>query len=159
MLIKKAVISLIILYTGICFYDYGSPVLADPVEESVTIVIRKSTRQLTVYVNESPAYTFQVAVGKANLTPEGEFKIVNKIKNPWYMRKSIPGGSVRNPLGTRWMGLSVPNTGGFKYGIHGTNNPHSIGHNVTSGCIRMRKRDVEWLYRHVPIGTSVMIVK
>ncbi|MNI09806.1 putative L,D-transpeptidase YkuD [compost metagenome] len=155
MLVKKVL--LLICLMGLVLHS--SPTQAYPIEDSVTIIIRKSTRLLTVYVNETPIRTFRVATGKGNLTPEGEFSIVNKIKNPWYIRKQIPGGSRLNPLGSRWLGLSVPHTGGFKYGIHGTNNPYSIGQNVTSGCIRMGKRDVEWLYRHIPIGTKVVITK
>jgi lipoprotein-anchoring transpeptidase ErfK/SrfK len=146
----------------VCLFSIGSNMevsRAEPVEDTVSILIRKKSRTLTIYVNETPMYTFPVATGKGELTPEGEFKIANKIINPWYMRKKIPGGSSNNPLGTRWLGLDVPNTGGYKYGIHGTNNPYSIGHNVTSGCIRLRKRDVEWLFRHVPIGTKVTIVE
>ena len=133
------------------------PVSSSPVEEEVTIVIHKSKHRLQVFVNETLEYTFPIATGKGNLTPEGEFRIANKIENPWYIRKNIPGGDKRNPFGTRWMGLSVPNTGGYTYGIHGTNRPHSIGRSVSSGCIRMRNKDIEWLYRHIPIGTRVVI--
>ncbi len=132
---------------------------AEPVEEEVCLVISKSKHTLQVYLNEHPVFTFNVATGKEQLTPEGEFYIANKIKNPWYLRKNIPGGDKRNPFGTRWMGISVPNTGGYKYGIHGTNNPYSIGNSVSSGCIRMRNKDVEWLYRHIPTGTKVIIKK
>lgn len=135
------------------------PAAAHPVEDSVYLVIDKSDRTLTVYLNEEPVYRFPVAIGRGDLTPEGEFLIVNKIENPWYSPKNIPGGDKRNPFGTRWLGLNVPNTGGYKYGIHGTNNPASIGHSVSLGCIRMRNQDVEWLYRHIPIGTNVLIQK
>ncbi|MBP2645783.1 MAG: ErfK/YbiS/YcfS/YnhG family protein [Firmicutes bacterium] len=58
-------------------------------------------------------------------------------------------------FGTRWMGLNVP--WGI-YGIHGTNNPWSIGRYASHGCIRMRNRDVEELFEWVPIGTEVKIV-
>lgn len=128
-------------------------------EEEVSLVISKSKHVLQVYVNETLIYTFPVATGKSHLTPEGEFTIANKVKNPWYLRKNIPGGDRRNPFGTRWMGLSVPNTGGYKYGIHGTNNPYSIGRSVSAGCIRMRNKDVEWLFSHIPVGTKVIIRK
>lgn len=123
------------------------------------IVITLSKHQLQVYVNETPVYSFPIATGKGDLTPMGEFRIANKIENPWYIRKNIPGGDKRNPLGTRWMGLNVPNTGGYTYGIHGTNRPYSIGRSVSAGCIRMRNQDVEWLFRHIPIGTKVLIRK
>lgn len=51
-----------------------------------------------------------------------------------------------------WMSLSKEH-----YGIHGTNNPSSIGHAVSHGCIRMHNKDVEKLASIVPIGTQVII--
>lgn len=129
------------------------------VEDDVHIEINKTTNRLTVFLNDNPIYYFSVATGKnKTLTPEGEFRIITKVKNPWYVPKNIPGGSEQNPLGTRWLGLNVSNTGGYKYGIHGTNNPYSIGHHVSQGCIRMQNKDVEWLFRNIPLGTTVFIV-
>ncbi|TCQ02600.1 L,D-transpeptidase-like protein [Serpentinicella alkaliphila] len=52
------------------------------------------------------------------------------------------------------MGLTA--TGG-SYGIHGTNNPNSIGHAASAGCVRMYNHDVIELYNTVPIGTIVNI--
>nr|WP_274363554.1 MULTISPECIES: L,D-transpeptidase [unclassified Paenibacillus] len=130
---------------------------AQPVEDDICVVIDKSRHRLQVFLNDHVVYSFPVATGRGELTPEGEFTIANKTKNPWYVRKNIPPGDKRNPFGSRWIGINVPNTGGYKYGIHGTNNPFSIGHSVSSGCIRMRNKDVEWLYRHIPLGTRVII--
>ncbi|MFC0210921.1 L,D-transpeptidase [Paenibacillus chartarius] len=152
---SKVMLFLVLLIVP--YGTYSAQTNAAPLEDTVSMIIDKSSHTLTVYVNEDPVYVFQVATGRRNLTPEGQFSISNKIKNPWYLRKNIPGGDKRNPLGTRWLGLSVPNTGGYTYGIHGTNNPYSIGGSVSSGCIRMRNRDVEWLYRHIPVGTPVTI--
>jgi len=73
-------------------------------------------------------------------TPQGEFKIINKQANP--------GG----PFGAFWMGLSKPH-----YGIHGTNDPASIGREVSRGCIRMYNDDVLKLSELVPINTRVTI--
>ncbi len=66
--------------------------------------------------------------------------------------KPVPPGP-DNPLGTRWMGLSVPGVG-----IHGTDAPSSIGYSLSHGCIRMQVPDAEWLFDHVEIGTTVHIV-
>ncbi|KPV59383.1 hypothetical protein QJ48_11220 [Paenibacillus sp. A3] len=127
-------------------------------EEGVYLLIDKSENRLTVIVNGRAAYSFAVATGRTkNLTPTGTFHIVTKIVKPWYVRKQIPGGDPRNPLGTRWMGINVPGSGGYRYGIHGTNRPYSIGSSASSGCVRMHNRDVEWLYRHIPLGTAVII--
>lgn len=128
-----------------------------PVEDELCLVVDKSRHTLNVYSNEQLVRTFRVATGRNGLTPVGEFAIANKIVNPWYVRKNIPGGDRRNPFGTRWLGLSVPNTGGYTYGIHGTNRPYSIGRSVSSGCIRMQNRDIEWLFRHAAVGTRVVI--
>ena len=56
-------------------------------------------------------------------------------------------------LWTRWLGLSKP-----QYGIHGTNNPASIGTMASLGCVRMYNRDVEELFPQVSVGTTVEII-
>lgn len=124
-------------------------------EEEVYILIKKKAHRLVVILNNSPVYAFPVATGQGDKTPEGEFQIVTKVVNPYYLPKKIAGGDKNNPLGTRWMGLNIGN--GYKYGIHGTNRPSSIGYSVSSGCIRMRNKDVEFLYRHIPLHTRVVI--
>ncbi|MFE5322940.1 L,D-transpeptidase [Paenibacillus sp. NPDC056579] len=127
-------------------------------EEGVYIVINKRSNSLIVYVNGRAQYYFPVATGRRkDLTPVGEFQIVTKIVKPFYVRKQIAGGHPKNPLGSRWLGLSVPGTGGYTYGIHGTNRPYSIGSHASSGCVRMHNKDIEWLHRHIPIGTKVII--
>ncbi|WP_051330982.1 L,D-transpeptidase [Aneurinibacillus terranovensis] len=136
------------------------PVTCQAMEDEMYLQINKQQNRLTVYVNDTPVYKFPVATGKTvELTPVGEYKIVTRVKNPWYLPQDIPGGDKRNPLGTRWMGLNVPGTNGYKYGIHGTNNERSIGYAASSGCIRMHNEDVEWLFRHVQLQTKVVIVE
>lgn len=126
--------------------------------EGVYLLIDKKTNRLHVFLNGYIVYTFPVGTGKQKYqTPTGTFKIITKVYEPWYIPKNIPGNHPSNPLGTRWLGLDVPNTGGYKYGIHGTNNPHSIGHYVSQGCIRMHNKDVEFLYEHLPLNTIVII--
>ncbi|MDE5413747.1 L,D-transpeptidase family protein [Alkalihalobacterium chitinilyticum] len=125
----------------------------------ITIKVNKTTNTLTVYQNSEVLRTFSVATGKdASLTPEGTFQIVNKVEKPWYNPKNIPGGSPNNPLGSHWLGLNVPGTNNFKYGIHGTNDPSSIGKHVSLGCIRMHNEDVLWMYNNIPLQTTVYIV-
>ncbi|WP_025027723.1 L,D-transpeptidase [Caldalkalibacillus mannanilyticus] len=127
--------------------------------EGVYLLINKATNELSVYLNGYRVYHFPIASGKnKELTPEGRFTIVNKVTNPWYIPKDIPGGAAENPLGSRWMGLDVPHTNGYKYGIHGTNDPSSIGLYVSQGCIRMNNKDIEWLHRHIPLHTPVYII-
>ncbi|MFZ5815279.1 MAG: L,D-transpeptidase [Bacillota bacterium] len=124
------------------------------------IVIDKSENRLRLYENGRLLREYPVATGKEpSLTPEGSFTIVNKIVNPSWTNprtgRTIPGGSPENPLGSRWLGLSIG--GGSTYGIHGTNQPGSIGGYISLGCVRMHNRDVEELFRLVPVGTPVVI--
>lgn len=85
--------------------------------------------------------TYPIAVGKMlTTTPVGQFVIVNREPNP--------GG----PFGALWLSLSKKG-----YGIHGTNDPSSIGKAVSKGCIRMHNSDVLELASLVPNGTSVVI--
>lgn len=87
---------------------------------------------------------YKVAVGKKSTpSPLGDWVIIQKTLNP--------GG----PFGVRWMRLSVPWGG---YGIHGTNNPKSIGRFASHGCIRMYNDDVVELYNMVALGTPVSII-
>lgn len=136
------------------------PISASFGEEGVYLFISKSRNELLVVLNDTPVFRFPVATGKSvGKTPEGTFEIIRKVKNPWYIPKNIPGADPKNPIGTRWIGLNVPGTDGYKYGIHGTNDPNSIGKHVSQGCIRMTNPNVEWLFRHIPLGTKVIITQ
>lgn len=122
------------LYVGqvICI-----PVAPSPVQITVSI----GAKRLSLYRQGRLVKTYPVATGKpATPTPTGNFTIVNKQVNP--------GG----PFGTRWMGLSKPH-----YGIHGNNNPASIGTAASNGCIRMYNEDVNELFNQVPVGAAVSI--
>ncbi|PYZ99076.1 hypothetical protein CR205_11110 [Alteribacter lacisalsi] len=123
------------------------------------IIINKKNNQLVFYENSKQVNTFPVATGRtASLTPEGSFKVVNKIVNRPYYTGNIPGGDPRNPLGNRWIGLNANGTSGNTYAIHGNNNPSSIGTYASAGCIRMHNSDVEWLYSKIKVNTPVVIV-
>ena len=122
------------------------------------IIINKSTNQLAYYENNKLTKVFSVATGKsANLTPEGKFKIYNKIINRPYYSGKIPGGDPKNPLGNRWLGLNAKGTKGTTYAIHGNNNPSSIGSYASLGCVRMHNDEVKWLYDKVKVNTTVII--
>jgi len=122
------------------------------------IIINKANNRLAYYENGQLKKQFKVGTGRSSsLTPEGKFKIVNKIVNRPYYKGHIPGGDPRNPLGNRWMGLNARGTWGTTYGIHGNNNPSSIGGYVSSGCVRMFDNEVEWLFNQVPVNTPVVI--
>jgi lipoprotein-anchoring transpeptidase ErfK/SrfK len=116
------------------------------------IVVSIPDRKLAVIDGERVVRIFETAVGApASPSPTGVFKVANSIADPtWYGKgKVVPPGK-GNPVGTRWLGLSLKG-----YGIHGTNVPASIGHAASHGCIRMRNREVEKLFQMVAVGDQV----
>src|SRR3984893_1704435 len=133
--------------------DQQSAAAEEGEESKRRIMISIADRKLAVVEDGRVVKIYPTAVGAdATPSPTGIFKIANRVPNPtWYgpHRKIVPPGKA-NPLGTRWMGLSYKG-----YGIHGTNNQGSIGHNVSHGCIRMRKADVEQLFEIVKVGDVV----
>ena len=120
-----------------------------------SIVVDKSQRQLLLKQNEEFLKTYPIATGRENSTPEGTFKIVNRIPNPvWYTQNAVvPADSPENILGTRWMGFDKKG-----YGIHGSVDMAPITQQETAGCIRLINQDVEELFAIVPVGTEVTIV-
>ncbi len=136
---------------------------AASVRSEPVIVIHRGINRLYLYNGTRLARVFPVATGQAQWpTPLGHFEIVVKQKNPWWFpptqdswaagAQPVPPGP-GNPLGTRWMGLSAPGVG-----IHGTDEPWSIGHSESHGCIRMQVPSAEWLFNRVRIGTPVFII-
>jgi hypothetical protein len=98
---------------------------------------------------------YPVAVGKPSTpSPVGTFAIARRVMNPTYSHdgRVVPPGP-HNPVGSRWMGLSIRG-----YGIHGTNEPGSIGKAASHGCIRMAKADLEELYPQVAVGDAVELI-
>ena len=114
------------------------PLAPSPIE----IIVNIGAKRLTVYKNGSIFREYIVATGKEETpTPVGVFEVVNK--------EIDPGG----PYGTRWLGLSAKG-----YGIHGTNNPASIGTAASNGCIRMYNEDIEALFDITAVGAPVRIL-
>lgn len=117
------------------------PGLPEPstIPYNIHIFIRK--RRLGLYKNGKLLKIYPIAVGRILTdTPAGEYVIVNRQLNP--------GG----PYGVMWLSLSRQG-----YGIHGTNDPSSIGKAVSHGCVRMYNRDVLQLAEMIPNGTRVFI--
>lgn len=122
------------------------------------IIINKQINQLAFYEDGELMRVMKVATGKsASLTPEGEFTVIKLIENQPYYKLKIPGGDPRNPLGPRWIGLDVPGTWGYTYGIHGNNAPWTIGTYASAGCVRMYNEEVIWLYDQLELGAKVII--
>ncbi|WP_306659829.1 Ig-like domain-containing protein [Bacillus sp. AFS017336] len=138
--------------------SYTEAKSSKPLSSGQLVIVNTKTNKLSYYNKGKLVKTFSVATGKASSpTPTGKFKILNKIKNrPWY-KENIPGGAPNNPLGKRWMGLSMGSSPGNSYGIHGNANESSIGKSVSHGCIRMHNSEVEWLFDQLSVGTTVII--
>ena len=116
------------------------------------VVVSIPDRKLALIENDAVVRVFPVAVGAPESpSPVGTFTIANRVTNPTYYRpgKVIAPGSA-NPIGTRWIGLSEKG-----FGIHGTDDPKSIGHARSHGCIRLRNGDVEKLFELVRSGDVV----
>ena len=145
--------------TGVVLFATAEALAQDRTVQSARparrIVVSIPDRQLAVLEDDRIVKVFPVAVGAPKSpSPSGVYKIMNSIQDPtWYTKgKIVPPGKC-NPLGTRWMGLTLKG-----YGIHGTNRPASIGRNASHGCIRLRNRDVEALFSLMAVGDAVEFV-
>jgi hypothetical protein len=119
------------------------------------IVVSLEDRKLALLEDGQVKKVYPVAVGKpSSPSPEGTFTIERRVANPTYKHngKVVPPGP-GNPVGSRWMGLSI-----HGYGIHGTNEPRSIGKASSHGCIRMAKADLEELYPQLHVGDTVVLI-
>ena len=121
------------------------------------ILINIPARSLRLYNGDKCVALYPVGVGKAvSKTPQGYYKIIEKAVNPTWVDPGDTSISIAsgpdNPLGYRWMGI------GGTYGIHGTNNPSSVGHYVSNGCVRMVEANVEDLFSKVEVGDEVQII-
>ncbi|WP_377843064.1 L,D-transpeptidase [Bosea sp. UC22_33] len=131
-----------------------------------TIVIRTGERKLYFVTAPGEAIRYTIAVGKAGKQWRGvkyveELQVDPAWSPPAEVRRDnprlpdvIPGGSPRNPMGARVIGLGP--TG--QYAIHGTNMPNTVGTAASYGCFRMHNQDVIDLYARVQMGTPVVVL-
>ncbi len=134
------------------------PLGPNPLPGDPFVIVNKTTNELA-FIDENKVQTVvSVGTGKTKeLTPEGLFTITVKAIDPYYRRKDIPGGDPNNPLGSRWIGFDAVETDGRIYGIHGTNQPASIGRYVSQGCIRTQNEVISSLYPLIPLGTKILV--
>jgi lipoprotein-anchoring transpeptidase ErfK/SrfK len=130
------------------------PAQSDATKASRLILVSVPDRKLALIEDGKVVKVFPVAVGKESTpSPEGTFAVKTRLTEPTYYHKGkVIGPGPQNPLGSRWMGLSEKG-----YGIHGTNEPKSIGKAASHGCIRMAKKDLEELFALVKLGDTVEI--
>ncbi len=129
-----------------------------------TIVVVSAERRLYLVLEGGKAMRYGVGVGRPGFGWTGTHTITMKQEWPDWRppaamlkrRPDLPRfmkGGEDNPLGARAMYL-----GSSIYRIHGSNEPESIGHAVSSGCIRMLNEDVVDLYNRVKVGTRVVVL-
>lgn len=135
------------------------PLSNEPVNH---VVINIPSRTLWVYQGTRVVRYFPVGVGRNGfMTPVGKFSIISKVIDPGWENPYKGKGKFRlapgddNPLGTRWMGFYRKGSG--EYGMHGTDNPLSVGRFSSHGCVRMKVKDAEALFDMVEIGTPVEV--
>jgi lipoprotein-anchoring transpeptidase ErfK/SrfK len=136
----------------------------DGAEKPGTVIIDTPERLLYLVEPGGKALRYGIGVGRPGFTWAG-VKFVS-MKREWpdwrppeemlQRRPDLPHfmtGGPDNPLGARALYL-----GSSLYRIHGSNEPWTIGTQVSSGCIRMRNEDVIDLYGRVNVGTKVVVI-
>ncbi len=143
--------------------DYSGPYGAN------TIVVNTSERRLYYIVGDGSAIEYGIGVGREGFTWSGSDRITRKAEWPGWTPPAVmiareranghilPGymkGGIDNPLGARALYI-----GDRIYRIHGTAEPWTIGHAVSSGCIRLVNADIIDLYDRVSVGTKVVVLQ
>jgi len=130
-----------------------------------TIVINTTERRLYYVMGGGQAIRYGIGVGRVGFSWAGVTAVSAKREWPDWTppaqmlarRPDLPHfmkGGIDNPLGARAMYL-----GSTLYRIHGSNEPDTIGQEVSSGCFRMTNEDVVDLYARVKIGTKVIVLR
>ena len=133
-------------------------------EKPGTIVVATGQRFLYLVLGKGKALRYGIGVARDGFEWSGTHRVSNKREWPGWtppaeMKRRKPGlpdympGGINNPLGARALYI-----GSTLYRIHGTNEPWTIGQNVSSGCIRMVNDDVVDLFDRVKIGAKVIVL-
>jgi len=133
-------------------------------EKPGTIVIATNQKFLYLVLGKGKALRYGIGVARDGFEWSGTHRVSNKREWPGWtppaeMKRRKPGlpdympGGINNPLGARALYI-----GSTLYRIHGTNEPWTIGQNVSSGCIRMVNDDVVDLFDRVKIGAKVIVL-
>jgi lipoprotein-anchoring transpeptidase ErfK/SrfK len=146
--------------------------VADPTgEKPGTLVVHAAERYLYLVGEGGRAMRYGCGVGKEGFAWHGHGHIGRKAVWPTWTPPAemvardpsarpyadgMPGGT-NNPLGARALYIYTPQGTDSLYRVHGTNDPPSIGHAVSSGCIRLLDQDIIDLYGRVPVGAKVVV--
>ncbi|MEV4609509.1 L,D-transpeptidase [Neorhizobium sp. LMR1-1-1.1] len=137
-----------------------------------TVVVDTPARRAYYVLGGGQAIRYGVGVGRAGMALSGNAYVGRKAEWPSWtptpamqrreeryrkLAGGLPGGP-NNPLGARAMYL-YRNGNDTMFRLHGTNQPESIGHAMSSGCIRMMNHDVIDLYNRVQVGAKVFVIQ
>lgn len=133
-----------------------------------TLTINTKLRKLFLSLDGGRAFEYGIGVGRQGFTWKGVAEIGRKAFWPGWTpppemvarQPDLPphlDGGMGNPLGARALYLFEGKKDTL-FRIHGTNEPNTIGHAVSSGCIRMLNSDVIDLYGRVAKGTRVVVL-
>lgn len=124
------------------------------------VVANKAEKTLYAYNGDKLVATYPTTIGSDSTpSPQGTFKIINKVKMPWYKATVGEGAQKKihmlppgpnNPVGVVWMGLSKPS-----YGLHGSPKPEGISRQASAGCVRLTNWDVLEVYANIENGATV----
>jgi lipoprotein-anchoring transpeptidase ErfK/SrfK len=139
-----------------------------------TAVVKKSEYTIDIYLGDAGkpgsmfVTSFPVGLGQDDSTPTGVWMVESqhKLKHPTYYSPRgegiIDSGDPKNPLGPCWIGLTGTDghaVGQMSYGIHGTSDPASIGHQSSLGCIRLHNEDALVVFDMLVEGKSIVVVR
>jgi lipoprotein-anchoring transpeptidase ErfK/SrfK len=137
-----------------------------------TIIVDTNNKFLYFVQGKNRATRYGIGVGREGFGWSGVVKVGRKAEWPSWtppaeMRRReaakghilpvVQDGGIDNPLGARALYLYKGGRDTI-FRIHGTNQPWTIGHNMSSGCIRMMNKDVEHLYARAPVGSKVIVI-
>ena len=142
------------------------------------ILVIKDKFRLIFFKDKTKSFVFPIAIGKdekENKTPEGLFEIIKKEKDYcWYptkdqrkfyrkkgviLSKVVKPTDSHNPWGSRRLKLNMTRSDGSHIYIHDTNESSAIGKAITTGCMRVRKKDMDLIYPSIKPKEKGKIVK
>ena len=156
---KKVVLFVVLFSIALTNFVFAQGDKVETVSNQL-IIINKAINKLAFYEDGRLVNEFGVATGASAIaTPEGNFKVIVKWECPVYYKTKSQGCAEGNPLGRRWIGINVPGTAGYTYGMHGTSAPWSIGTYASEGCVRMLNSQAIDLFEMVKMNTPVIIIR
>lgn len=125
-----------------------------------TEVLVDKSFHITLLKTSGTSLAFPDATGTTgdSATPPGLYKVTDRQADPnWHWEGKVYAPYLRdklNGLGIRWIGISLPS-----YGLHGTNDPFSIGKDISHGCVRHENADIAKAFPLISVGTPVKIIE